>query len=173
MQHQSGQWISTIISFAIVALVMTIRLRRMGRERPLKLERLWIVPAIYGAVAAVAYWYMRPHGLAWLYCLVALAAGGALGWYRGKMIAISIDPVTHILNQKMSPAAMLFIVAIIALRIGARAMVVEMHAGSQILLLVTDLLIAFALGLLSAQRLEMAIRARRLLHAARTGIVVA
>jgi hypothetical protein len=170
MQHQSGQWISTIISFAIVALVMTIRLRRMRRERPLKLERLWIVPAIYGAVAAVAYWYMRRHGLAWLYCLVALAAGGALGWYRGKMIAISIDPVTHILNQKMSPAAMLFI---IALRIGARAMVVEMHAGSQILLLVTDLLIAFALGLLSAQRLEMAIRARRLLHAARTGIVVA
>lgn len=36
--------ISTIITFAIIAVMLTLRMRRMTRERPLKLGQLWVVP---------------------------------------------------------------------------------------------------------------------------------
>ena len=46
--HQPQQsWIGYAIYFVIIALVIGFRLRRMGKMRPLKLETLWIVPAIY------------------------------------------------------------------------------------------------------------------------------
>ena len=51
MPHQNPQWIGMAISFAIIALVIVLRLRRMGKARPLKLEQLWIVPALIGGIA--------------------------------------------------------------------------------------------------------------------------
>jgi hypothetical protein len=82
------------------------------------------------------------------------------------MMQISVDPENSSLTQKASPAAMLFILALIALRIGSRLFVAQdsgadgLHGSA---LLVTDVLIAMALGFLSAQRLEMYMRAKRLL----------
>jgi hypothetical protein len=75
--------------------------------------------------------------------------------------------VTHALNQRASPVAMAFIAGIVVLRLGARAAALEMGLGSAALLVVTDGLIAFALGFLPVQRLEMGLRAARLLRAAR------
>ncbi|HEX7856603.1 MAG TPA: hypothetical protein VF503_23240 [Sphingobium sp.] len=168
MGYQASHLINMAISFAIVAVIMVIRMRRMGQERPLKLERLWVVPAIYGAVALVTFWFIPPHGMAWLYCVAALIVGGALGWYRGKMVAISIDPATHRLNQKTSPAAMAFVLGIVVIRLGARTLAVEMSVGNSMLMVMTDILIAFALGFLPVQRLEMGLRASRLLREVRS-----
>jgi hypothetical protein len=164
MHPGNHQWIGTAITLAVVTLVLGLRWRTVGRDRPLRLERLWIVPVIYGVGALVAFWFMPPHGLAWLWCAVAFALGAALGWYRGKLVAIAVDPDTHALNQRTSPAAMLFILAIVLTRVGARVIAVEMGVGSQALLVVTDILIAFALGFLPVQRLEMGLRASRLLR---------
>lgn len=164
MQHQ---WISTAITIAVIALVFTLRFRSVGRDRPLKLERLWIVPAIYILAAGFAFWRMPPHGMIWLWCAIAFALGAALGWYRGKMVAISVDPETHELNQRASMASMLFIFAIVIIRMSARGLAMEMHLGAQAVLVLTDILIAFALGLMPVQRLEMGLRASRLLRSAR------
>lgn len=79
---------------------------------------------------------------------------------------IAVDPETHALNQRMSPAAMLFLVVLVALRSGARALAENDAALHLDVAAVTDVLIAFALGLFAAQRLEMYLRARRLLREA-------
>ncbi len=108
-----------------------------------------------------------PHGLAWLFCAVALVMGGALGWQRGKMMRIIIDPDSHTLNMTSSPAAILFLAAIVALRVGARAMIGDGHALHVDAFAITDMLVALGLGLFTMQRIEMYLRAKRMLETAR------
>lgn len=166
--HQvSGQWISMAITIAIVAVVMLVRLRRLGKVRRLRLETLWIIPAIYAALMVYVFRSQMPHGLAWLYCALGLAIGSALGWQRGKLMAISVDPDTHELNQTMSPAALLFILGLVVLRSGSRMMAQSMGLGHGGLMIATDVLMAFGLGFLTVQRVEMFLRARRMLGEAR------
>lgn len=166
--HAASPWFSYALTALIIGGVMAWRLRQVGRARRLRLETLWIVPAVYACVAAVILWNVPPHGLAWLWCALALLAGGALGWTRGRMMAISVDPQTHVLNQTTSPAAMLFIVALVALRAASRSLALSYGGqGHGMVMLVTDMLVAFALGVLTMQRLEMFLRARRLLTEAR------
>jgi len=165
---QQHQITSYAITAVIVVLILALRMRRAGRMRRLRLETLWIVPAIYLAFAAFLYWEYPPHGMIWGLCAAALAAGAAIGWQRGKLMRIEVDPETHQLNQRASPAAILFIFALIAVRSAARAMLTRnggaLHLNA---MAVTNILIAMALGLFAATRLEMYLRAKRLLDAAR------
>src|SRR4029079_18718651 len=140
---------------------------RMGQMRPLKLETLWIVPALYLAVAALMFWQLPPTGWVAIASAIGLAIGAAVGWQRGKMMHIHVDPETHALNQKASPAAMLFLIVLIAVRAGARSVLGETSGVSPAML--TDPLIAFASGMFTLTRLEMYLRAKRLLEEVRGG----
>jgi membrane protein CcdC involved in cytochrome C biogenesis len=161
--HQS--WISYAITVAIIVVVLALRMRRMGRMRPLKLGNLWIVPAIYLLVAALMFVQLPPTGWVAIASIAGLAIGAAVGWQRGKMMHIHVDPETHALNQKASPAAMFFLIALIIVRAGARSVIGETGTVSPAML--TDPLIAFALGMFTLQRVEMYLRAKRLLEEAR------
>lgn len=165
--QQAGGWISYAIPLIVIAVVMAIRWKRMSRVRPLKLERLWILPAFYAVVIGFTFSRFPPQGWGWLFCLVALALGGALGWQRGKLMRITLDPATHTLGQTSSPAALLFIVLLIVARSGAKGAM--SYAGPVGLdpMAITDVLMALALGLFAAQRLEMYLRGKRMLEAAR------
>jgi hypothetical protein len=152
----------------IILTVLFFRLRSVGKARRLRLERLWIMPTFYAAIVGFVFWSAPPHGMTWLWCLVALGVGAGLGWWRGKLMRVAVDPETHELSQTVSPAALLFIVALIAIRSASRAMAIEMagpgHAG---LMAATDILMAFALGFIAFQRVEIFLRARRMLAEAR------
>jgi|KBSMisStandDraft_5_1062788.scaffolds.fasta_scaffold556226_2 membrane protein CcdC involved in cytochrome C biogenesis len=161
--HQG--WISYAITIGAIGVIMALRMRRMGQMRPLKLETLWIVPAMYAVVAALMFFSLPPVGWVALASLAGLAIGAAVGWQRGKMMHIHVDPETHALNQKASLAAMFFLIALILVRTGARTLLgAESHVSPAML---TDPLIAFALGMFTLQRVEMYLRARRLLDEAR------
>jgi hypothetical protein len=158
------------IMAAVLVVVLGLRMRSVGRERPLKVGRLWIVPAVYCAVAAV-FFVMTPPArpLEWALSLVALAAGAALGWQRGRLIHIAVDPATEEVRMKQSMMGFLFIVVLVALKMGMRSMPGFgnnglFHMSPQGL---TDILVALMLGLLGMQRVEMYLRARRLLGEAR------
>ncbi len=167
MNHPNPQTITTVVTAIVIALVLALRIRGMRRARPLKLERLWIVPAIYAAVFVVMVWEYPPiDAMTWLWLAGAMAAGAALGWRRGKLMRINVDPATHALNHQASPAALLFIVLLITVRQGLRY---EGAALGLNVFKVTGLLTAFAVGLFAATRAEMYLRARRLLAAARAG----
>ena len=162
--HQT--WISYAITGAIVAVVLALRLRRMGTMRPLKLETLWVVPVLYLGVAALMFWQLPPKGWVGVASAAGLAIGAAVGWQRGKMMHIHVDPETHALNQKASPAAILFLVALILVRSFSRGLLDSEGVSPAML---TDPLIAFALGMFSLTRLEMYLRGKRLLEQARGG----
>src|SRR3954451_24599451 len=162
-------WISYAITIGIVVIAMALRMRRMSRMRPLKLDRLWIVPAIYLAGSALMFWQPPPIGWVAIACVAGLLIGAAVGWQRGRMMHIHVDPETHALNQKASPAAMLFLLALIAVRALGRGLLGRglLGSGGVSPAMLTDPLIAFALGMFTLTRVEMYLRAKRLLEAAR------
>lgn len=158
---QPNPMIGYAISSVVILLVLFFRFRSMNRVKPLRLERLWIVPAVYGTFAAVAFAQFPPPLLGWAISAAALLIGAVLGWQRGKMMRIGIDPETHALNQTQSPAAMIFIVVLIVARMAARSLLTtQAHVGA---MMATGALIALALGVIAATRIEMFLRARRLL----------
>jgi membrane protein CcdC involved in cytochrome C biogenesis len=159
-------WITYAITIGIIVIVLGLRMRRMGKMRPLKLGSLWIVPALYLVVAALMFVQLPPTGWVAIASAVGLAIGAAVGWQRGKMMHIHVDPETHSLNQKASPAAMMFLIALIVVRVGARSVLGQESNVSPAML--TDPLIAFALGMFTLTRLEMYLRAKRLLDEARS-----
>ncbi|WP_253717737.1 CcdC protein domain-containing protein [Sphingomonas sp. AP4-R1] len=164
--HPAPQTITYIITGCAIALVLVLRYRGMRRASRLRLETLWIVPAIFGlAFLFGLYEAPPPTPIGWLWLVVAAAGGGALGWQRGKLMKISVDPATHQLNKQNSPAALLFIVLLIVARQGLRY---EAAQAGVNLMKITGILLAFGFGLLSATRAEMYVRAKRLLGAAKS-----
>lgn len=157
-----------LIGLPILAVVLFFRFRGVGQDRPLKVELMWIVPAIMMVMAGLLTWVTHPAGSQWLWLAGAFAAGGAIGWYRGKLMAITVDPETHALTSRTSQMAMFFLVALIAVRYGLREVIDQNAATWGVSLnLVSDLFVVFAVGLLGVTRLEMFLRAMRLLGEAR------
>ena len=165
MQQHGGNWLTAVLPFVIIAVVVGLRLRSMSRERPLKIKTLWIVPAVFLLLVAWVLLALPPTPLGWGLVALGVVIGAGLGWHRGKLIRIERNAESGELRQQASPLAMLLLIALIVLKLGARAIFGEnaaMQPGSNAMLL-TDAFIGFALGLLSATRLELYLRARRLL----------
>ncbi len=172
MEPQTQRWISYGVTALIMIVVLGLRFRSMAKVRPLKLNRLWILPVLYAVIAGSVFYSFPPEPRGWAYALIGFLIGLVLGWKRGEMMQIEIDPASNGLTQKASPAAMLFIVVIIVARMGSR-LFMGSEAGSVdgglhgTTLMVTDILIASALGFLTAQRVEMYQRGKKLLSAGR------
>jgi hypothetical protein len=177
---QQNHLISYILTGTMLALVFGLRIWRMRRAtrvpRRLRLEYLWIMPAIMALASAALLVGMPPQGIDWLWLALATAAGGALGWVRGSLIHIEVDRATHLLNTRTSPAAIIFLLILFAVRFGARMLLAQ--AGPMVhahLALVTDGFVLLAAGLFAVSRLEMWLRARRLLREAKaagtTGVI--
>lgn len=166
MMTQSN--IQTAITIAVVGVVFALRLRGMNRERRLKLELMWILPALLVVAMVFALLQFPPHGLDWLWLGTIFAIGSTIGWWRGKLMPIAIDPENHLLNTKPSPAAILFLLGLFVVRFALRA-VLENEASAWHLnaVLITDGFIVLGVSLMAVSRVEMALRAWGLLREAR------
>lgn len=160
---------SGVMQYVVPALLLTVvlglRVRRLTQVRPLKIERLWIVPAIYFVLVAFLFTKGTPDLFGWLICFATFGLGCFAGWHRGKTMRIEVDPVTRTLSQKGSMAAVLVLLALFAVRFGMEAESHALHLKAAYI--VTDALAAFALGLFSVMRVEMYLRAKRLLEETR------
>src|SRR5438309_1184378 len=159
-----------VIMAVVLVVVLGLRFRSVGRERPLTLGQLWLVPALIGIVASSTFVAAPPaRPVEWVACVVALAAGSAIGWQRGRLTHISVDPATQEVRMKQSMMAFLMIVILVALKTSMRSITgpggnTLFHLSPQGL---SDILIALTAGLLIVQRVEMFLRAKRLLAEAR------
>ena len=131
----------------VFVVIMSLRMRGMSKMRPLKLGSLWIVPVMYLVVTAWMSCCCPPVGWVAIASVAGLLIGAAVGWQRGKMMHIHVDPDTHALNQKASPAAMFFLIALIIVRKGGQVLVGTRPELARRCW--TDPLIAFALGMFS------------------------
>jgi len=164
MQSQTvpAPWMQYVVPALVILFIVGIRLWRMRGARRLRLETLWILPAIYIVFVVGLFATHPPGATGWAASAVALLGGGGIGWYRGTMMRINVDPETHMLSQQASPLAMLLLFGLILVRRVAMAEIGQAQ-------IVIDALMTFALGLIAATRIEMFLRARRLLREARAG----
>lgn len=165
---QSHGPLPTLIIVTVIAFVFALRLRRMQRGRRLRLEWLWVAPVLFGVLTASMFAFNPPSPLGWLASVAAFAIGALLGWQRARLVRIDIDPVTHQLSQRESPLALLFLFGIVGLRMALRNYGAQEAAALHInVLVITDILLALAFGLVATQRLMLYTRARALLAEAR------
>ncbi len=159
-----SHWTTYLVMLA--ALGMVIARNRRGRR--LRVEALWVLPAMLIAVAAFMMSAEPAPGPALIAGLfVALAAGGAAGWQRGRFTRIALDRQTHTFTSQASPAGMIFLAVLFAARFVLRAFLASGARGALATVAATDVLMAFSVGLVVLQRLEMWLRCRRMLTEAK------
>jgi hypothetical protein len=156
-------------TYMIPLVAIALVILRNSRARRLRIETLWIMPTLILALVALSFSQQGvPSPLMLAIDLAALMSGAALGWWRGRLTHISVDANTHQLTSRASPVGMLLILAIFALRYGVR-----MYAAQSVGSLgvsasgIADAALVITVGLVCAQRLEIALRATRLLNEAR------
>lgn len=168
MEYLSQSWIGTLLPILAAATLLLLRRKRLSRVMPLRIGRLWILPAFHLCLVLFIYWVHPPHGLTWLYVAMGFLIGLPLGWYRGRLTRISVDPDTLELSQQTSPAVILFILVLVSARqVGRNMALGEGGYSIEAVFVVTDIMLAFAFGFLATQRVELALRARTLLALAR------
>ena len=158
---------SGIYLIPLVAIVLI--LLRNARTRRLRVERLWLAPVVFIVMTGLILAAQSPPGWPVIAVeAVAVAAGAFAGWWRGRLTRISVDPATHELTTKTSALGMAVIFGIFTVRYLLRTMSGQAAGWLHVSALhITDTLLVFAVGLVCAQRLEIALRATRLLNEAR------
>lgn len=150
-------------------LLIAIVILRNSRPRKLRIERMWISPAIATLLTAWVFSQSPPPTpLGLVVDVLALGVGVLLGWWRARASRFTIDPETHVITSRVSPWGMLLILGIFSLRYLLRGLLTgeasDLHVSA---IEITDSFLLMAVGLVSAQRIEWLIRARRLLAEAR------
>lgn len=167
--HAGGSPWSYLVPVAVVLLIV---IRRNSRPRALKIERLWIYPVILLAMMASSLAAAPPPVTPVSIGLLTLGfvLGIGVGWQRGRFTQIHIHPETHELSSQSSFVGILFILAIFALRYGARDLLAENASYLHIPVIAAgDGLLVLAVAMMATQRLELWLRARRMLEAAKAG----
>ena len=164
------------LPYLVPLLILALVLRRSLRSRTLKMERLWVYPAILIVIAVASMTgEAMPGALALAGFAVALAVGGVIGWYRGRLTHIMIDPATHELSSRASIAGTILIAVVFALRYGVRMATAGGGLGPLPWGLRLDIagitqgLMLFLVAMMTAQRIEMFLRCQKLLTEARAG----
>ena len=156
-----------LIPLAVIPVVLVLVLLRNRRKRVLRPQYLWVMPAIVVPLICAGLWATTQHPqfgpLAYVAFIAALVLGAAAGWWRGKTITIEKEPDGS-LKAQASPLGLVLIVGLLAARTGLREVMQENAAAWHLdAVVVTDAFMLFAVGMIVAQRIELYIRARRIL----------
>jgi len=166
------QLLQTFLPILILLPVLYFRMRRMSRAQPLKLNRLWIRPAIILAVLALVLLAPQPghHAVRhfalmdWAWLAAAAGIGAVGGWYWGRTMAIDVHPEDGTLMVTGGQAAILVLVVLVLVRLGLRTgLAVEGTALNLDVLLLSDASIVFTAALFTVRAIEMYIRAQRVM----------
>ena len=167
-----------ILPIVIPLVVLGLVLVRARRPRRVRLELLWIMPLVIVALilAGVVFTPHRaPFGpVDYALFAAGLAAGAAVGWFRAKAVRLTVDPATHEVTSTTSPLGLIIIAAVFVVRFGLRSATgAEAQALSVDPAVIADAFLMLAAGLVVAQRVEIALRARALIAASRGAGVAA
>jgi len=151
-------------SFVLPLLVFVLILRRSLRERKVRTTRMWLYPAILGAVALYTMAHEPMPGLVAIVSFIAAAiAGAGLGYLRARHQQFTLDQTTGEISSKATPIGTILVGAFFLARFGleffTHARDVPHALGLQ---RATDAGLIFSFALMVAQRWEILQRAKAL-----------
>jgi hypothetical protein len=165
----------TLTLFVPVLIILAVLVLRNRRPRPLRIDRLWIRPAIFLIGLATTLVAAPPplSGPSLALLAAGLIVGSCLGWLRGRTMRIEVHPDTHDITARATPMGIMFILVLVVARMGMRGAALQNAPTIGLpTAAVVDALVLMAVGMMVAQGLEMWLRARRLLgeaQAAKSG----
>jgi hypothetical protein len=163
---QGMRALGPLLPLVVVGIVLVLRNRQ---ARPLRLERLWVRPVMSVLMVALVLFQFPPpltltsFGL----MLVGLGVGGAVGWQRGRFMKLEVHPETQAVMARMSSLGMVFVLAVIGLRIWLQSTLAQSPVAGLSAAAVTDSLMILAGAMMLVQQIEITLRARQLLAQAR------
>lgn len=148
--------IAQLLAIAAISLVIFLMARRVMRPRPLRIETTWRGPAFMTAAAAL-FFSTRPmpsvpHAEA---LALTVAVGLVLGWLRGRLVDIAVEPDTGNATQRGTPLGLVFLVALGIVRTLIRAAALRHPELGLDVEIMSEFLIAFAFGMLSGYPLAL------------------
>lgn len=162
MDHTS----SYLYAAPFILLFVGLRMWRGSRARRLRIERMWIRPVIFLLVLTLLLWGQPPPMTAPVIAALALAgaAGLLFGWWRARMVKITINVENHELSSQQSVWGLLILVGLMLARMGVRAALggQDAVAGIPVVVIVDGLTIFYGANVIGGQ-VEMWLRARKLL----------
>ncbi|HXQ17581.1 MAG TPA: hypothetical protein VN814_23435 [Caulobacteraceae bacterium] len=156
-----------------IGIALVVIVARNSRPRRLRIEMLWLLPAIYLVMLVAALVAAPPPVTLVSIGLLVLGflIGAGLGWQRARFMEIHIHPETHDLTSRASPIGILFIFAILLLRFGARDFLLAHPNVLDVpVIAIGESLLVLAVAMLAVQRLEVWRRASQMLAEARSAI---
>jgi len=164
--HGGGQIYGIVLTVGIVLAVLVMR---NSRPRRLRLEAMWIRPLIFIVLIAATFISIPPptDAVAIMVLVLAFALGVAAGWLRGSLMRIEVHPETHDISARASPVGILFILAVLGLRMYLRTAAATTPIPGLRATAIADSLILLAGAMMITQSVEMWLRARRLLGEAK------
>jgi hypothetical protein len=173
--HLSNQqMIGYAIGGVVVVAILYFRVMRARVARPIKIEYLWVVPlimillgaAMTSLMLAAVHWQITTNAL--LMSGGGLLAGAAVGWGRGSMTRLVVDPETRAVTAQASGVALIILILLLVGRMALRFFfMADLDPQSPQAMYINIAFFLFAIGFLTVARLEMWLRAQRLLAAAR------
>lgn len=158
--------VQMLLPIAVIAAVFALRYRRMNKPRPFKTRWLWLSPVILAAATALMLVTFPPTALGWLIAVLGLVLGAFAGIKRGQWMQLDRDPGSGGLLIRQSPAAIILVLVILAARraiVYATTTAPGAQPGGQLApqaMLITDGLLAFALGMVALMQWTLWQRAK-------------
>ena len=155
-----------LLPLLVIGGVFVLRFRNLKKPRPFSAARLWMVPVLLAVIIGLFVVSIPPTKLGWIVMGFALVLGTFAGIKRGQWMHLERDPQSGALMIRQSPAALIALVGILIVR---RVLAFEFggtpgadaHGNlAPQALLVTDGLMAFALGMVVLMRWTLWQRAK-------------
>ena len=154
------------VPLVIMLLVVGLIIRRSLRGQRIRVDTLWVIPLLLIAVAAAMLVQSPPRDPTTMIALaIATLLGVAVGWQRGRLTRISLDPDTGILTSQASPAAGMLILGLFAARFALRYWLGQNPGKCHSLAAAAHALVLFGFATVIVTRLEMWLRCKRLIAA--------
>lgn len=165
-----------LLSVGVIALVGALVWFRNRKPRRMQVNRLWIIPATVVAGISAGLIFGRPAGATfyWVESVLGaagLAAGAIAGWWRGSLMRLAVNGEDRTIKAQVSPLGLVFMLGLLTCR---RAVEYLVETGALILpfnpLIVVQTLLLFVAATVVSQRVELWVRAHRLLNESRSSI---
>jgi hypothetical protein len=167
--------LSPLIAPLLVAALVLRRAMRVQKPRTVRMTRLWIFPGLLVFVTLMSLWHEGiPGFLVALIFLAAVAAGGAIGWFRVHTLEFSLDAESGQVSARATQLGALLIVGLIGLRYLADYAIKTFgfSAGANVIH-ATDATLLFSTSMLVARSVHTWIRARALIATHRQSVLTA